>query len=42
VPEARVADAIAVCQAHRKVACDLRENPILDEAPEATVNISID
>lgn len=42
VPEARVADAIAVCQAHRKVACDLRENPILYEAPEATVNISID
>jgi hypothetical protein len=42
VPEARVADAIAVCQAQRKVAGDLREHPIRDAAPEAPVNISMD
>lgn len=38
----RVADALATCQARVKGGGDLRENPVLYEAPERTVNITID
>jgi hypothetical protein len=42
LPETQVADAITVCQAQVKGACDLSRHPMSYEAPEATVNITID
>ncbi len=42
LPDQQVADAIAVCQAQAPVPCDLRENPVGYEAPDQTVNITID
>ncbi len=42
LPEAQVAEAIAVCQAEVKADCDLNTNPVSYEAPEYTVNITID
>ncbi len=42
IPDERVAEAIATCQVRVKVACDLSENPVSYEAPECSVNISID
>jgi hypothetical protein len=42
MPDDRVAEAIAVCQAHVQVDWNLSENPVSYEAPEYTVNISVD
>ncbi|MCP4376851.1 MAG: hypothetical protein GY794_11825, partial [bacterium] len=42
LPEARVADAITVCQAQVKVEYELSRNPVSDEDPESTVNMTID
>ena len=42
LPEEQVADAIAVCQTRLKVDGDLSENPVPYEAPEWTVNLSVD
>ncbi len=42
LPDGQVAGAIAVCQDQAPVPCDLRENPVDYEAPEHTVNITID
>lgn len=42
IADERVAEAIATCQARVKGAWALRENPLPYEAPERTVNISID
>lgn len=42
LPDDRVADAIAICQAKMAVPCDLTANPVGYEAPAQTVNITID
>ena len=42
IPDEPVAEAIATCQARVNVDGDLSENPVPYEAPECTVNISID
>jgi len=42
IPDEQVAEAIATCQARVNVDGDLSENPVPYEAPECTVNISID
>ena len=42
LPDTQVAEAMAVCQAQAPVPCDLRENPVSYEAPDHTVNITID
>jgi hypothetical protein len=42
IPDEQVTEAIATCQARVKETWDLSTNPVLYEAPESTVNISID
>jgi len=42
LPHDQIADAMAACQAQAPVPCDLSTNPVGYEAPEHTVNITID
>ena len=42
MPQDRVNEAIETCQASLKASFDLRSNPVPYEAPEVTVNISVD
>jgi hypothetical protein len=42
MPQTRVNDAIETCQESFKEAYDLRNNPLPYEAPEVTVNITVD